>query len=272
VQEDLAATLETLDKFYEGEFAARAPEPFAAGDLARHQAKWVTPEQETFAGLRVFELPPNSRGHLALAALRLLESLDGLSPADPEWHARIIRAVDAVLPDGDTVYLCVVDGSGMCVSLNQSLFMAFGSGVVVPGTGVLLHNRGAYHSEQTYRGGAVPVHTLAPAMALRGERPFLVFGTMGGEAQIQIHLQLLARIAVAKETVEEAIAAPRWVLQRDALLVEPGLPPMHDVLPGIDIQPIPSRDAAGHAHAIKVDADGLFAAADPRADGVPVGF
>ena len=118
----------------------------------------------------------------------------------------------------------------------------------------------------------MPIHTLAPAFALRDDRPFLVFGTMGGDAQIQIHVQLLARIAVAGETVEEAIAAPRWVLQRDALLVEPGLPPLHDVLPGIDVRPTVSRDAAGHAHAIKVHADGLFAAADPRADGIPVGF
>ena len=272
VQEELAETLEALYSFYEGKVAARAPKPFSPDDFERHEAKWVRPVRETFAGLDVFELPPNSRGHLALAALRLLEPLDGLSPEDPEWHARLVRAFDAVLPGGDTVYLCVVDGNRMCVSMNQSLFMAFGSGVVIPGTGVLLHNRGAYHSEETYRGGAAPIHTLAPAMALRNERPFLVFGTMGGEAQIQIHLQLLARIEVAGQPVEDAVAAPRWVLQRDALLVEPGLPPLHDVLPHLNIRTIESGDAAGHAHAIKLEEHALFAAADPRADGVPLGF
>src|SRR5262249_55995295 len=103
---------------------------------------------------------------------------------------------------------------------------AFGSGVVVRGTGVLLQNRGAYHRTESYRGGARPIHTLAPAMALAGGRPRLVFGTMGGEAQVQIHLQLLARILVAGETVERAIAAPRWTFDRTTLLVEDGLPPL----------------------------------------------
>ena len=96
----------------------------------------------------------------------------------------------------------------MAVSLNQSLFQAFGSGVVVPGTGVLLHNRAAYLTPATYRGGARPIHTLAPAMALRDGRPALVFGTMGGEAQVQIHLQLLARILIAGTPVAAAVAAP----------------------------------------------------------------
>jgi len=157
----------------------------------------------------------------------------------------------------------------MAVSLSQSLFMAFGSGVVVPGTGVLLHNRGAYHTRATYRGGARPVHTLAPAMALTGGRPRLVFGTMGGETQVQIHLQLLARILVAGELPERAIAAPRWNLTAAMLLVEAGLPRLAP--PGLEVAPMAVADLAGHAHAILVEEGGLHAACDPRADGVPVG-
>src|SRR5207245_9975248 len=120
-------------------------------------------------------------------------------------------------------------------SLSQSLVMPFGSGVLVPGTGVLLHNRAAYHTRATYRGGSRPVHTLAPAMALRGGRPRLVFGTMGGDAQVHIHLQLLARILAAGETPERAIAAPRWILSTALLLVEAGLPPLAP--PGLEGPP-----------------------------------
>jgi gamma-glutamyltranspeptidase/glutathione hydrolase len=231
----------------------------------------VTPLRAPFAGVEVCEMPPNSRGHLVLDAIARLEPLDGLGPADGEFHRRLVRALGAATFGGDTIYLCVVDGRGMAVSLNQSLYMAFGSGVVVPGTGVLLHNRGAYHTRESYRGGARPVHTLAPAMALAGGRPRLVFGTMGGEGQVQIHLQLIARILVAREPVDAAIAAPRWTFDRTTLFVETGLPAL-DPLPGaLGVWPMPVADLAGHAHAILVGPDGLDAGSDPRADGVPAG-
>jgi len=269
VQRDLARTLADLDHFYDGPVVAAAPPPFTAADFAAHRAEWVEPRRETFADVAVCEMPPNSLGHLALAAIRRLEPLDGLDPDDSEFHLRLVRAVDAARPLGDTIYLCVVDGRGMAVSLSQSLYMAFGSGVVVPGTGVLLHNRGAYNTPGTYRGGAQPLHTLSPAMALAGGLPRLVLGTMGGEAQIQIHLQLLARVLTAGQSVEEAIAAPRWLRTATTLLVEDGLPPLDEG--GLRVLPMPIRDLAGHAHAIALTADGLAAACDPRADGVPVG-
>jgi len=271
VQPDLARTLAELDDFYRGPVAHAAPAPFTAADFAAHRAEWVEPLSAPFAGTTVYELPPNSRGYLALEAIRRLEPLDGLRPRDAEFHRRLVRALHAATFGGDTVYLCVVDERGMAVSLNQSLFMAFGSGVVVPGTGVLLHNRGAYHTPQTYRAGARPVHTLAPGMALAGGRPRLVFGTMGGDAQAQIHLQLLARILVAGEDVDAAVAAPRWVFDRALLLAEDGLPALDPLPAGMEAQPMPVPDLAGHAHAILVDGDGLVAAADPRADGVAVG-
>ena len=271
VQEDLARTLEELEGFYDGPVARAAPAPFDARDFAAHRAEWVVPLRAPFAGVEVCEMPPNSRGGLVLEAIRRLEPLDGLSPAGAEFHLRQIRALRAATFGGDTIYLCVVDGGGMAVSLNQSLFMAFGSGVVVPGTGVLLHNRGAYHTAETYRGGAQPVHTLSPAMALAGGRPQLVFGTMGGEAQVQIHLQLLARILVAGEAVDTAVAAPRWTFSRSLLLAEEGLPPLAPLPAGMEAQPMVIPELAGHAHAILVERDGLVAACDPRSDGVAVG-
>jgi len=271
VQDELAATLSTLDEFHRGPVATRAPAPFSAADFAAHEAEWVVPERAPFAGVEVCELPAPSRGYLALDALRRLEPLDGLRPSDPEFHLRQIRALAPALTAGDTIYLCVVDGAGMAVSLSQSLFQAFGSGVVVPGTGVLLHNRGAYHTPATYRGGARPTHTLAPAMALRDGRPAIVFGTMGGDAQVQIHVQLLARMLVAGEGVEQAIAAPRWTFDRTTVLVEDGLPALEPLPDGMTTLAMPVADLAGHAHAIRIDDGGLDAGADPRADGVPVG-
>jgi gamma-glutamyltranspeptidase/glutathione hydrolase len=271
VQADLAVTLSELDDFYSGRVAENAPEPFSADDFKAHSAEWVEPVSEDFAGARVYEMPPNSRGHLALQAIRRLEPLDGLGPDEPEWHARLLRALGSVLDDGGTVYLCAVDKDGMAISLNQSVYQDFGSGAMIPGTGVLLHNRGSYHSASSYGPGAKPIHTLSPAMALQDGRPLLVFGTMGGDAQIQIHLQLLARILVAGQDVEEAIAAPRWTYVRGELTAEDGLPDLSKVLPGVPVRVPLMPEESGHAHCIEISDGGLNAAADPRSDGVPVG-
>ena len=265
VQPELADTLEHLDDFYETVGDA-APAPFTRDDFASHTAEWVEPMRTTWRGLEVCEMPPNSRGHLALTALDRLEPLDGLTPDDAEWHHRLIRSfkgLDALT--GDTIYLCARDESGMSVSLNQSLSAAFGSGVVIPGTGVLLHNRAEYFTPETYIGGTKPVHTLAPAMALQNGEPRLIFGSMGGPSQIQFHLQLLARIFVAGQDIAEAIAAPRWRTMGPNLLAEAGLP-------DIGAQPMPDPHNAGHAHAIMVEPHHLLAAADPRSDGAALGY
>ena len=264
MQEELAETLEHLDDFYDSVGEA-APPPFTVDDFKAHKAEWVTPERTDWRGLEVCEMPPNSRGHLALRALERLESLDGLTPNDAEWHQRLIRAVGPAQQGGDTIYLCARDRDGLSVSMNQSLFEAFGSGVVIPGTGVLLHNRGAYFKPDEYAPGAKPTHTLAPAMALRDGKPRLVFGTMGGDSQIQIHLQLLARICVAGEDIQEAIAAPRWRLNPGVLFAEQGLP-------DLGATPMPMPEAAGHAHAILVEDSYVSAAFDPRSDGAALGY
>jgi len=265
VQRDLALALEHLEEFYTGPVAELAPPPFSPQDFAEHKAEWVQPLRTRLADLEVCEMPPNSRGYLALRAIERLEPLDGLQPDDPEFHLRLIRALESATAAGDTIYLCACDESGMAVSLNQSLYEAFGSGVVVPGTGVVLNNRASYFTPQTYVPGARPVHTLAPAMALRDGKPRLIFGTMGGDAQIQIHLQLLARIVLVGQELSEAIAAPRWVIFGNQLLAEPGLPE-------IGAQPLPLPELAGHAHAILVGDGHLAAAFDPRSDGAALGY
>jgi gamma-glutamyltranspeptidase/glutathione hydrolase len=269
VQEALATTLKEVDTFYEGPVAQRAPEPFSPADFAEHSAEWVEPMRGKWRGLEVCEMPPNSRGHLTLRMIEALEPLDGLTPGDAEWHRRLIRAHDAVISasedGGDTIYLCVRDKNGMAVSLSQSLSGAFGSGVVVPGTGVLLHNRAEYFKPEEYRGGARPVHTLSPAMALKDGAPHLIFGTMGGLSQLQVHLQLLSRIVIARQDIAEAVAAPRWRIFPRMLCAEEGLP-------DLGAQPYPYPDLAGHAHAILVEDGHLAAAFDPRSDGAAVGY
>jgi gamma-glutamyltranspeptidase / glutathione hydrolase len=269
VQEDLASTLDGLENFYDGPVGQNAPAPFSPGDFADHRAEWVEPVRVEWQGLEVCEMPPNSRGYLALGMLEALEPLDGLTPDDAEWHRRLIKAHDTVLSasdnGGDTIYLCVRDEKGMAVSLSQSLSGAFGSGVVIPGTGVLLQNRGEYFKPDEYRGGARPVHTLSPAMALKDGRPHLILGTMGGLSQLQVHLQLLCRIVVAGQGIAEAVAAPRWRIFPKMLCAEEGLPEL-------GAQPYPYPDLAGHAHVIRA-ADGVVEAAfDPRSDGAALGY
>jgi gamma-glutamyltranspeptidase/glutathione hydrolase len=265
VQPELAATLEHLDDF-ENHGGERAPEPFSAQDFHAQKAEWVEPRRLAWRGVEVCEMPPNSRGHLVLDALQRLEPLDGLTPGDAEWHQRLIRAHGPGGLANDTVYLCVRDEQGMAVSLSQSLKDPFGCGVAIPGTGVLLQNRAADFTPETYLPGAkVPEHTLAPAMVLRGGEPLLVIGTMGGPSQTQIHLQLLSRIFVAGEDIGDAIAAPRWRINPNALIADPGLPE-------IGAQPAPVPDMLGHAHAILVEGHGLAAAADPRSDGAALGY
>ncbi|HET9441677.1 MAG TPA: gamma-glutamyltransferase, partial [Acidimicrobiales bacterium] len=119
---------------------------------------------------------------------------------------------------GDTAYLCAADGSGLGVSLIQSNYTGFGSMLVVPGLGVFLHNRGAGFSLEAghpaeYGPRRRPPHTLAPALVTTtgGDLECLV-GTMGGDSQPQILLQLLARRLAAGLEPADCVAAPRWVL------------------------------------------------------------
>jgi len=117
--------------------------------------------------------------------------------------------------DGDTMYLCTADNQGNVVSLIQSLYYGFGSGVVGGNTGVMMHNRGAYFSLDPrhvnyLQPGKRTMHTLTPAMVLRDGAPYMSIGTMGGDAQPQIHVQLLTSILDFQHNVQQAISAPRW--------------------------------------------------------------
>jgi gamma-glutamyltranspeptidase/glutathione hydrolase len=184
--------------------------------------------------------------------------------------------------DGDTVYLCAADQWGNACSVIQSIYHPFGSGFVPAGTGVLMANRGAYFSlderhPNVIAPGKRPVHTLMASMALKEERPWLVFGTMGGEGQPQTNVQVLLR-ALAGASPAEAVAAPRVLSGQlipgdgdDQVHVEEDLGA--DVIAelrslGHDVKVVPAHDELmGHAHAILIDGDQVRAGADPRSDG-----
>lgn len=184
--------------------------------------------------------------------------------------------------EGDTVYLCAVDRWGNACSVIQSIYHAFGSGFVPAGTGVLMANRGAYFSldkghPNVIGPGKRPVHTLMASMALKDRRPWLVFGTMGGEGQPQTNVQVLLRV-LAGESPAEAVAAPRVLSGQifpddvdDQLHVEEdlGAEAIAELRRlGHDVKVVPAHDEMmGHAHAILIDDDRVQAGADPRSDG-----
>ncbi len=199
--------------------------------------------------------------------------------------ARRARLRDLVSP-GDTTYLCAVDADGMGVSLIQSNAAGFGSMLFEPATGINLHNRGIGFSlvpghPAEYGPGRRPPHTLAPALVTRPDGSLrTVLGTMGGDSQPQILLQVLARLLGAGESPGDAIGAPRWRLgpgltgfdawsepDEAPVDVEEGAP-WGDGLRerGHVVQGLPYGGSFGHAHLIDVRPDGvLAAAADPRA-------
>jgi gamma-glutamyltranspeptidase / glutathione hydrolase len=124
----------------------------------------------------------------------------------------------------DTVYLTTADASGMMVSMIQSNYRGFGSGIVVPGTGISLQNRGSGFVLETGHpnqvgGGKRPYQTIIPGFAMERGEPRMSFGVMGGHMQAQGHLQMMLRIFVHKQNPQAASDAPRWHLREDGKVV-----------------------------------------------------
>ena len=118
-------------------------------------------------------------------------------------------------PKGGTIYLTAVDESGMMISLIQSNYMGFGSGIVVPGTGVSLQNRGYGFSQDprhpnVVQGGKRPFQTIIPGFLTQNGKPRMSFGVMGGNMQPQGHLQTLVRMLTHRQQPQAACDAPRW--------------------------------------------------------------
>jgi gamma-glutamyltranspeptidase/glutathione hydrolase len=143
---------------------------------------------------------------------------------------RVAAPAPAPQRESGTVYLAAADSSGMMVSLIQSNYMGFGSGVVVPGTGIALHNRGAGfvttpgHPNRVGPGKR-PLNTIIPGFISKDGAPVAAFGVMGGTMQPQGHAQVVSRMLANGQNPQEAIDAPRWRVLEGELWVESSLAP-----------------------------------------------
>jgi gamma-glutamyltranspeptidase len=290
-------------------------------DLANFSPEVVEPLSGTFREFDIVTSPPNTQGFMLLRALEQLEHLgdpDNILNTDPGLLASIFVAANDVrtrmLADpqfdsisvtellhasarlegsrhaspnvkarGDTVGIATIDSDGVAVSLIQSVFHAFGSGVLEPATGILMHNRGSSFSldadsPNVIAPGKRPKHTLMPVMVSRDGSVQWVSATMGGQGQPQIHAQILLR-SFAGATAKEAVDAPRWLVgAQDPGDTDTNIYVEQDAGSsitqsltdaGLDVISVPKHDETlGQANLIRVDSNLEFdAASDPRSDG-----
>ncbi len=211
-----------------------------------------------------------------------------LDPAYLASRARMIdpqRAQDfgpGEPPTGGTVYLAAADEGGTMVSLIQSNYMGFGSGVVVPGTGISLQNRGAGFSlapghPNQVGGGKRPFHTIIPGFVAAGGAPLAAFGVMGGPIQPPGHVQTLVRMIACGMNPQAALDAPRWRLNAGRSVdLEPTAPvALRAGLAALGHELRAIEDSAvdfGAGQFVVRGEDGYVAASDPRRDGQAAGF
>lgn len=302
------------------------PDEFVAADLEVDQARWVDPISVEAFDHTIWSVPPTSQGYLILAAAAIADGFDvaddgaghhllveaavqaahdrptslfeGADPRDLLAPSRLAarraaidlaRAGDTPTPafDGDTTYLCAIDGDGMGVSLINSNASGFGAHLIAGSSGIFLQDRGLGFSLEPghpaeYGPGRRPPHTLAPALVTRPDgRLRTVLGTMGGDAQPQIVLQMLASLLRFGEDPGRAVGRGRWRIASDngfdtwvpavgrRVEVEEHVPDAtRRALEerGHRVAPVEAGSAFGHAHAIEVTEYGALAgAADPRA-------
>jgi gamma-glutamyltranspeptidase / glutathione hydrolase len=184
---------------------------------------------------------------------------------------------------GGTILLCTADAQGNMVSFIQSNYAGFGSGVVIPGTGIAMQNRGACfvtekgHPNQV-AGGKRPYHTIIPAFVTKDGKPLMTFGVMGGFMQPQGHAQVMVRLADFQQNPQAALDAPRWqVMTGMKVSMEPGFESaVYEELKrrGHDIDIAESRTVTfGGGQAIyRLESGAYCGASDLRRDGQAVGY
>ncbi len=227
--------------------------------------------------------------HVADPASMSVTTQDLLDPAYLDRRASLVdltRALDPShgLPEpGGTVYITAADSNGMMVSLIQSNYFGFGSGVVVPGTGISMQSRGLSFSTDPAHPNAVasgkrPFHTIIPSFVTKDGQPVMSFGVMGASMQAQGHVQMVNRILLGGQSPQAACDAPRWrVLDGTKLAVEAHMPKsVLDALTRLGHQIQVEQDGPGQAFggAQIILKSGSFyrAASDNRKDGVAAGF
>jgi len=272
------------------------PAASAFGQIGCDDARWV------HLGIEAAKLAMADRDfHLSDPAFVEIPVAELTSKAHAAELARLIDPEAAARPPastlprgGGTIYLATVDGEGNAVSLIESNYLGFGSGVVDPATVIHYQNRGSYFSldpehPNVLAPGKRTLHTLLPGMLFReGEaRPWVVTGSMGGDAQPQIHAQVVSALVDGGVDIATAVGAPRWFVDGETHFA----PPVNvraerrysaAVLDALEAmghpltRTIPFNGLLGHAHAIELvdggpaaEGGSLAAATDPRSAGLP---
>ena len=290
------------ETFYRGE-VADAIDKFSQAtggyirksDLADYRAEWVEPISIDYHGYRVWELPPNGHGIVALIALNILkgfahDSKDCVENLHHEIEAMKLAYADgligeqALLPQpgnpfcGGTVYLCTADGEGNMVSYIQSNFQGFGSGIVVPGYGIAFNDRASgFTLDPQHDDYLVPLkkpyHTIIPGFLTKDGKAVGPFGVMGGYMQPQGHLQVMHNVIDFGMNPQEALDCPRWQwVEGKKVMIEAGVG--QEIIDGLRARGhelIVTDDFIdfGRGQMIWRSDDGVLAGAtEPRADGM----
>ena len=255
--------------------------PAAGMDTALWYHLQIEAMKLAFADLHAYVADPQ--------AMEVVKAEHLLAPNYLASRARLIdreRAAPAragAPHSGGTVYLTAADQQGMMVSFIQSNFKGFGSGVVVPDTGIALHNRGwGFTLERGHPNQVAPrkrpFHTIIPGFLMKDGQPYVSFGVMGGSMQAQGHVQVAIRIADHGLNPQAASDAPRWRIHDDnsTVAVEWNFPA--DAIEGLrkrghDVRVAQRFDTEfGSAQFAMKTEHGYIAASDHRKDGYPVGF
>jgi len=243
--------------------------------------------------------------HLQIEAMKLAFADGHRYIADPEFMG--VEAADLLDPDyleeraglidpqqaqdfqhgqpreGGTIYLTAADAAGNMVSYIQSNYTGFGSGIVVPGTGIALQNRGCcFTLEEGHPNqigpGKRPYHTIIPGFLMKDGAPLMSFGVMGGLMQPQGHAQVAVRLLTYEQNPQSALDAPRWRVEAGLkVIVEPGHPAhLYDQLRNLGhdltIAPAKTVEHGGGQAIYRLDDGVYFGASDLRRDGQAVGF
>ena len=207
---------------------------------------------------------------------------DFLGSRAGEIHMDSAGSYESKIPTrGGTVYLATADAGGMMVSMIQSNYCGFGSGVVIPGTGISMQNRGYgfvlnKDHPNCVAGGKRPYHTIIPGFVMQAEQPLMCLGVMGGHMQPQGHVQMMVRMFDYNQNPQTACDAPRWLVTADFdIALETGFSNEtraelrsrgHNIIEGTP------TSAFGGAQLIYSLEQGYCAASEPRKDGHAVGY
>ncbi len=297
----------------------------ASEDFRKHRTSTGKPAHTEFAGTTIYETSPNSQGVTVLLWLNILKEMqedparattgDVLNSGLIAYRERAKWITDPALrklpPDflsssyarkvmenaegqysgsvvsdrGDTTYFTVADSEGNAVSMIQSNYMGFGSGIVPDGTGFVMQNRGAYFTlDRSHHNALAPgkrtFHTLCASMGEKDGEFAFSLGTMGGDIQPQIHVQIMESILVDHVDMQLALDRPRWAIPHtiyenpSSILFEQSMDAekataLKKVMKAVSVNDLSSQ--FGHAQGIVSLGDGvIMGGADPRGDGLAI--